>query len=100
MCSGDFLYLTKSILVRGLSKKQFDVLVDVSLKLNDLRNCAVESTYLIKKMIIRIIRKLIINQSLKKLNLNLVMFILLFKLIWQMLLVKSMRILLMGMLHY
>ena len=49
MCSGDFLYLTKSILVRGLSKKQFDVLVDVSLKLNDLRNCAVESTYLIKK---------------------------------------------------
>ena len=49
MCSDDFLYLTKSILVRGLSKKQFDVLVDVSLKLNDLRNCVVESTYLIKK---------------------------------------------------
>ena len=49
MLSDDCLYLTKSVLVRGLSKKQFNVLVDISLKLNDLRNYAVETTYLVKK---------------------------------------------------
>ena len=49
MCVDDNLYLTKSILVRGLSKEQFNVLVDISSKLNDLRNYAVETTYLIKK---------------------------------------------------
>ncbi len=49
MCVNDNLYLTKSILVRGLSKEQFNVLVDISSKLNDLRNYAVETTYLIKK---------------------------------------------------
>ncbi|MBR0471841.1 MAG: transposase [Methanosphaera sp.] len=49
MLCDDVVYLTKSILVRGLSKKQYDVLVDISLKLNNLRNCAVETTYLIKK---------------------------------------------------
>ena len=31
-----------------LSKKQFNVLVDVSLKINDLRNCAVDKSRLIK----------------------------------------------------
>ena len=49
MCVDDNLYLTKSILVRGLSKEQFNVLLDISSKLNDLRNYAVETTYLIKK---------------------------------------------------
>ena len=49
MCVDDNLYLTKSILVCGLSKEQFNVLLDISSKLNDLRNYAVETTYLIKK---------------------------------------------------
>lgn len=44
----DYVLLTQSCIVRDLSKKQFKVLVDVSLKLNDLRNCAVETTHLIK----------------------------------------------------
>ncbi len=46
--SEDCMYLTHSIIVRGLSKKQFNVLCDVSLKLNDLRYCAVESTHFVK----------------------------------------------------
>lgn len=41
-------FLTHSIIVRGLSKKQFNVLLDISYRLNDLRNCAVETTYLFK----------------------------------------------------
>lgn len=44
------MYLTKSIIIiiRDLSKKQYNVLVDISLKVNELRNCAVEETNLIK----------------------------------------------------
>ncbi len=40
--------LTQSCYIRGLSKKQYNVLVDVCLKLNDLRNCAVEKTPFVK----------------------------------------------------
>ena len=35
MIDENCMYLTQSTLVRGLSKKQFNVLMDVSLKLND-----------------------------------------------------------------
>ena len=35
MIDENCMYLTQSTLVRGLSKSQFNVLVDVSLKLND-----------------------------------------------------------------
>ena len=48
MLDENCVYLTQSTLIRGLSKKQFNVLVDVSLKINDLRNCAVDKTHLIK----------------------------------------------------
>ena len=48
MLDDNCVYLTQSTIVRGLSKKQFNVLVDISLKLTDLRNCAVERTTLIK----------------------------------------------------
>ena len=48
MIDENCVYLTQSTLVRGLSKRQFNVLVDVSLKLNDLRNCAVKTTSLVK----------------------------------------------------
>ena len=48
MVGGDCVYLTQSSIIRGLSKKQFNVLVDVSLMLNDLRNCAVDKTILVK----------------------------------------------------
>jgi hypothetical protein len=40
----DCVYLTQSCIIRGLSKKQYKVLCDVSLRLNELRNCAVEKT--------------------------------------------------------
>jgi IS605 OrfB family transposase len=42
------VFLTQSCIVRGLSKRQFNVLCDVSLKLNDLRNCAVDKSHLFK----------------------------------------------------
>ena len=42
------VFLTQGCFIRGLSKKQYDVLVDISLKLNDLRNCAVEKTPFVK----------------------------------------------------
>ncbi|RAP53527.1 MAG: hypothetical protein BZ138_00590 [Methanosphaera sp. rholeuAM270] len=42
------VYLTQSCIIRNLSKKQIKVLCDVSLMLNDLHNCAVETTHLIK----------------------------------------------------
>ena len=48
MMDEDCVYLTQSSLIRNLSKKQFKVLGDISLKLNKLRNCAVEVTSLIK----------------------------------------------------
>lgn len=48
MMDEDCVYLTQSSLIRNLSKKQFNVLGDISLKLNKLRNCAVELTSLIK----------------------------------------------------
>lgn len=48
MVDEDCVYLTQSCIVRGLSKKQYNVLCDVSLKLNDLRNCAVETTRSVK----------------------------------------------------
>ena len=48
MLDDNCIFLTQSILVRDLSKKQFNVLVDVSLKLNVLRNCALDMTGLFK----------------------------------------------------
>ena len=48
MLGDDCIFLTRIILVRGLSKKQFNVLVDVSSNLNELRNCAVETTKMFK----------------------------------------------------
>ena len=48
MVDENCVYLTQSCLVRGLSKKQYNVLVDVCLKINDIRNCAVELTPLVK----------------------------------------------------
>ncbi|RAP50029.1 MAG: hypothetical protein BZ138_07015, partial [Methanosphaera sp. rholeuAM270] len=44
----DCVYLTQSTLIRGLSKKMYCVLCDISFNVNDLRNCAVESTFLAK----------------------------------------------------
>ena len=46
--NNDCVYLTQSCIIRGLSKKQFNVLCDVSLRLNDLRNCAIETTGCVK----------------------------------------------------
>jgi len=48
MLDDNYIFLTKSILVRDLSKKQFNVLVDISKRLNDLRNCALNMTGLYK----------------------------------------------------
>ena len=48
MIDENCIYLTQSTLIRGLSKKQFNVLVDISLKLNKLRNCAIKTTKLDK----------------------------------------------------
>jgi len=66
MCVDDNLYLTKSILVRGLSKEQFNVLVDISLKLNDLRNYGVETIYLIKKSIEKLYKKINYKTNINK----------------------------------
>ena len=46
--NNDCVYLSQSCIIRGLSKKQFNVLCDVSLRLNDLRNCAIETTECVK----------------------------------------------------
>ena len=46
--SDDRVFLTQCIFVRGLTKKQYDVLVDISLRLNCLRNCAVDETPFVK----------------------------------------------------
>ena len=48
MLDDNYMFLTKSILVRGLSKRQFNVLLDISLRLNVLRNCALDLTGLYK----------------------------------------------------
>ena len=48
MLDDNYIFLTKSILVRNLSKKQFNVLVDISKRLSDLRNCALDMTGLYK----------------------------------------------------
>ena len=48
MSENSEMFLTKSIIIRGLNQKQYDVLVDVSSKLNELRNCAVEITKMFK----------------------------------------------------
>ena len=48
MSENSEMFLTKSIIIRGLNQKQYDVLVDVSSKLNELRNCAVETTKMFK----------------------------------------------------
>ncbi|WP_323735539.1 transposase [Methanosphaera sp. ISO3-F5] len=48
MIDENCIYLTQSTLIRGLSKKQFNVLVDISLKLNKLRNNAIKTTKLDK----------------------------------------------------
>ena len=48
MSENSKMFLTKSIIIRGLNQKQYDVLVDVSSKLNELRNCAVETTKMFK----------------------------------------------------
>ena len=46
--SDDCVLLTQSVLIRGLTKKQYDVLVDISLRLNFLRNYTVEKTPFVK----------------------------------------------------
>ena len=51
MCVDDNLYLSESILVRGLLRSSLMFLVDISLKFNDLRDYAVETIYLIKKSV-------------------------------------------------
>ena len=48
MLDEDCIYLTQSCIIRNLSKKQFKVLLDISLKLNCLRNCTVETTMHVK----------------------------------------------------
>ena len=48
MSENSKMFLTKSIIIRGLNQKQYDVLVDVSSNLNELRNCAVETTKMFK----------------------------------------------------
>ena len=48
MSENSEMFLTKSIIIRGLNQKQYDVLVDVSSNLNELRNCAVETTKMFK----------------------------------------------------
>lgn len=48
MIGEDCVYLTQCVLIRGLTKKQFKVLVDVSLNLNVIRNCAVKKTPFVK----------------------------------------------------
>jgi len=48
MVDDDCVYLTQCCIIRGLSKKQYNVLVDISLKLNEMRNFAVENTPLVK----------------------------------------------------
>ena len=48
MVDDDCVYLTQCCIIRGLSKKQYNVLVDISLKLNEIRNFAVENTPLVK----------------------------------------------------
>ena len=48
MSENSKMFLTKSIIIRGRNQKQYDVLVDVSSKLNELRNCAVETTKMVK----------------------------------------------------
>ena len=48
MSENSKMFLTKSIIIRGLNQKQYDVLVDVSSKLNELRNCTVETTKMFK----------------------------------------------------
>ena len=50
MLDDNYIFLTKSILVRDLSKRQFNVLVDISKRLNDLRNCALVMTGLYKSL--------------------------------------------------
>ena len=42
------MFLTRRIIIHGLNRKQYDVLVDVSSKLNELRYCAVETTKMFK----------------------------------------------------
>ena len=42
------MFLTRSIIIRGLNRKQYDVLVDVSSKLNELRYCAVGTIKMFK----------------------------------------------------
>ena len=90
MCVDDNLYLTKSILVRGLSKEQFNVLLDISSKLNDLRNYAVETTYLIKKSDEKHYKKINYKTIINKVKSKYDDVYSLFKLIWQMLLLKNM----------
>jgi len=50
MLDDNYIFLTKSILVRNLSKKQFNVLIDISKRLSDLRNCALDMTGLYKSL--------------------------------------------------
>ena len=48
MLDGGCVLLTQSCFIRGFSKKQYNVFVDVCLMLNDLCNCAVEKTPFVK----------------------------------------------------
>ena len=42
------MFLTRSIIIRGLNRKQYGVLVDVSSKINELRYRVVETTKMFK----------------------------------------------------
>ena len=62
MSENSKMFLTKSIIIRGLNQKQYDVLVDVSSKLNELRNCAWKLLKCLKLLMEDIMRKPIISQ--------------------------------------
>ena len=51
------VFLTQCIFVCGLIMKQYDVLVDISLRLNGLSNCAVKRGYLLNLLMESILRK-------------------------------------------
>lgn len=51
------VFLTQCIFVCGLTMKQYDVLVDISLRLNGLSNCAVKMSHLLNLLMESILGK-------------------------------------------
>ena len=99
MVDEDCVYLTQSCIVRGLSKKQYNVLCDVSLRLNDLRNCAVETTQCVKSSDGKHYRKVNYKSVIGKVKKEFNDKFLVFRHILLVLLLRSMLILLMLILH-